>query len=91
MLSGEIAPKNDHYYYYYYADDDAALPVDGLQRSLDVILEIYLRGCLIVNTTKTNVLSASSRDAPLLLLAESDQGIQRILSAWGQIYNFLAT
>ena len=47
--------------------DDAAFPshtADGLQRSLDVMSETYLRAGLIINTTKTEILSTSSPDAP---------------------------
>ena len=48
--------------------DDAAFPkptADGLMRSLDVMSEAYLRADLIVNTTKAEILSASSPDAQL--------------------------
>ena len=49
-----------------YADDAAfsCLTADGLQRSLDVMSETYLRAGLIINTTKTEILSTSSPDAP---------------------------
>ena len=40
------------------------LSADGLHRSLDVMSERYLRAGLIINTTKTEILSASSPDAP---------------------------
>ena len=46
--------------------DDAALPsltADGLQRS-HVMSETYLHAGLIINTTKTEILSTSSPDAP---------------------------
>ena len=46
--------------------DDAAFPshtADGLQRSLDVMSESYLRAGLMINTTKTEILSTSSPDA----------------------------
>ena len=48
----------------WYADDAAltSLAADGLQRSPDVIYESCLRASLIVNTTKTEVLSTSSPD-----------------------------
>ena len=48
-----------------YADDAAfpCLTADGLKRSLDVMSETYLRAGLIINTTKTEILSASSPDA----------------------------
>ena len=47
--------------------DDAAFPsliADGLQRSLDVVSETYLCAGLMINTTKTEILSTSSPDAP---------------------------
>ena len=49
-----------------YADDAAfpCLTADGLQRCLDVMSETYLRAGLIINTTKTEILSTSSPDAP---------------------------
>ena len=49
-----------------YADDEAfpSLTADGLRRSLDVMSENYLRAGLIVNTTKTEILSTPSPDAP---------------------------
>ena len=49
-----------------YADDAAFLffTADGLQRSLDVMSETYLCAGLRINTTKTEILSTSSTDAP---------------------------
>ena len=49
-----------------YADDAAfpSLTADGLQRSLDVMSVTYLRAGFIINTTKTEILSTSSPDAP---------------------------
>ena len=49
-----------------YADDAAfsSLTADGLQRSLDVMSETYHRAGLIINTTKTEIFSTSSPDAP---------------------------
>ena len=49
-----------------YVDDAAfsCLTADGLQRSLDVTSETYLRAGLIINATKTEILSTSSSDAP---------------------------
>ena len=47
--------------------DDAVFPnhtADGLQRSLDVMSETCLCAGLIINTTKTEILSISSPDAP---------------------------
>ena len=53
-------------YFLQYADDAAfpSLTAEGLQRSLDVMSESYLRAGLIINTTKTEILSTSSPDAP---------------------------
>ena len=42
---------------------------DGLQRSLDVISETYLRAGLIINTTKTDILSTPSPDAPTFAIS----------------------
>ena len=49
-----------------YADDAAfpGLTADGFQRSLDVMSETYLRAGLVVDTTKTVILSTSSPDTP---------------------------
>ena len=49
-----------------YADDVAfsSLTADGHQRSLDVMSETYLCVGHIINTTKTEILSTSSPDAP---------------------------
>ena len=49
-----------------YADDAAfpSLTADGLQRSFDVMSEANLRAGLIMNTTKTEILSTSSPDTP---------------------------
>ena len=49
----------------WYADVAAfpSLAADGLQRSLDVMSETYLRADLTINTTKTEILSTSSHDA----------------------------
>ena len=47
--------------------DDATFPCltsDGHQRSLDVMSEAYLRAGLIINTTKTEILSTSLPDTP---------------------------
>ena len=48
-----------------YADDAVfrSLTTDGLQHSLDIMSETYLRAGLIMNTMKTEILSASSPDA----------------------------
>ena len=49
-----------------YADNAAfpCLTADGLQRSLDVMSEAFLRAGHIINTTKTEILCTSSPDAP---------------------------
>ena len=49
-----------------YADDAAfpSLTADGFQYSLDVMSETYLCAGLIISTTKTEILSTSSTDAP---------------------------
>ena len=49
-----------------YADDTAVpcLTADRLLRSLDVMSETYLRAGLIINTTKTEILSTSSPHTP---------------------------
>ena len=54
-----------------YADDAAfpSLTADGFQRSLDVMSDAYLRAGLIVNTTKSEILSTSSPDAPTFYIS----------------------
>ena len=54
-----------------YTDDVSfpSLTADGLQSCLDVISEIYLHTGLIINTTKTEILSASSTDAPTFAIS----------------------
>ena len=49
-----------------YADDAAfpSLTADGLQRSLDVMSETYLRAGHMINATKAQILSTSSPNAP---------------------------
>ena len=49
-----------------YADDAAilSLTADGLQRILDIMSKNYLRAGFIINTTETEMLGASSSDAP---------------------------
>ena len=49
-----------------YADDAVfpSLTTDGLQRSLDVMYATYLHAGLMINATKTEILSTSSPDAP---------------------------
>ena len=70
--------------------DDAAFPsltADGLQRSLDVISETYLRAGLIINTTKTEILSTSSPNDPTF----SSLNTPKILLTWAQMSHFLVT
>ena len=49
-----------------YADDAAilSLTADELRRILDIMSKNYLRAGFIINTTETEMLSASSSDAP---------------------------
>ena len=56
-----------------YTDDTAfpSLTADGLQCSLDVMSEAYLRAGLMINTTKTKILSTSSPDAPTFSIGEN--------------------
>ena len=56
-----------------YADDAAfpSLNADGLQRSLDVMSEAYLRAGLIIKITKTEILCASSPDATTFSINEN--------------------
>ena len=58
-----------------YANDAAfpSLTVDGLQRSIDVISETYLCAGLMINTTKTELLSASSCDAATFSISGKQQ------------------
>ena len=61
--------------------DGAAFPsltADGLQRSLDVMSETYLRTGLNINTTNTEILSASSPDAQLFPLVGISLKTQKI-------------
>ena len=57
-----------------YADDAAfpSLTSDGIQRSLDAISETYLRAGPMINTTKTEILSASSPDAPMFSICGNE-------------------
>ena len=76
-----------------YADDAAflSLPADGLQRSLDVMSETYLRACIIINTTKTEILGTSSPDAPTFFISGNQIKTQGIIHTWAQISHFLVT
>ena len=72
--------------------DDAAFPshtADGLQRSLDVMSETYLRTGLIINTTKTEILSTPSPDAPTFSISGNQLKNCEILLTWAQISHFL--
>ena len=74
--------------------DDAAIPclsVDGLQRSPDIMSETYIRAGLMINTTKTEILGASSPDAPTLPLVEISLRTPKILLTWAHISHFLVT
>ena len=74
--------------------DDAVFPshsADGLQRSLDVLSEAYHRAGLIVNTTKTEILSTSSPDAPYFSISGNQLKKLKILHTWVQISHFLVT
>ena len=76
-----------------YADDAAfpCLTADGLQRSLDVMSETYLCAGLIINTTKTEILSTSSPDAPTFPLVGISSKTLKILLTLAQISPFLVT
>ena len=66
-------------------------PADGLQRSLDIMSETYIRAGLIINTTKTEILSASSPDAQRFPLVEISLKTPKILLSWTQVSHFLMT
>ena len=74
--------------------DDAAFPsltADRLQRILVIMSETYLRAGLIINTTKTEILSTSSPDAPTFSISGNQQKSMRIIHTWTQISHFLVT
>ena len=54
-----------------YADDAAfpSLTADGLHCKIDVMSEAYHRAGLMINTTKTEILSTSSPDAPTFFIS----------------------
>ena len=54
-----------------YADDAVfpSLTTDGHQRSFDVMPEAYLRADLLINKTKTEILSTKSPDAPTFFIS----------------------
>ena len=73
--------------------DDAAFPshtAEGLQRSLDVMSETYLRAGLIINTTKTEILSTPSPDATIFCIS-GNQPKNSENHTSTQISNFLVT
>ena len=80
-----------------YADDAAfpSLTADGLQCSLDVISETYLRAGLIINTTKTEILSHHHLIPKLFPLVGISLKTLIITSynllTWAQISHFLVT
>ena len=79
-------------YALWYADDAAfpSLTADGLQRSLDVISEIYLRAGLIINAIKAEILDTSSPDSPTFSISGNQLKNSEDFT-WAQIYHFLVT
>ena len=74
--------------------DDAAFPshtADGLQRSLDVMSETYLRAGLVINTTKQKSLVQHHLIPQLFLLVGISLRILKILLTWAKISHFLVT
>ena len=76
-----------------YADDATfpSLTADGLQRNLDIMSEAYLRAGLIINTTKTKILSALSPDAPTFSFSGLQLKNSENFITWVQISHFLVT
>ena len=76
-----------------YADDAAfpCLTADRLQPSLDIMSETYLHAGLIINTTKTEILSTSSPDAPTFPLMGISLKTPKISLTWAHISHFLVT
>ena len=76
-----------------YADDAAflSLTADGLQLSLDVMYESYISAGLIINTTKTVILSTTSPDAPTFSISGNQLKNSENLLTWAQISYFLVT
>ena len=71
--------------------DDAAFPIltaDGLQRSLDVMSLAYLHAGLIINTTKTEILSSSSPDAPNFSISGNQFNNSENFAYLGSILSF---
>ena len=74
--------------------DDAAFPgitADGLQRSLDTMSETYLRAGHIINTTKTEIRSATSPDAPTYSISGNQLKNSEHFTYLGSNANFLVT
>ena len=67
-----------------YADDAAfpSLTADGLQRSLNVMSEAYLRAGLVFSAAITEILSASSPDAQLFPLVGISLRTPKIYLLW---------
>ena len=76
-----------------YANDAAfpCLTADGLQRSLDVMSETYLCAGLMINTTKTEILSPSHLMPQLFPLMGISLKTLKIVPSWAQISHFLVT
>ena len=73
-----------------YADDAAfpSLTADGLHRSLDVMSEANLHAGLVINTTKTEILSASSNDTPTFSISENQLKNPENFTYLGSILSF---
>ena len=67
-----------------YADDAAilSLTADGLQRILDIMSENYLRAGFIIDTTETEILSASSSDASTFSISGNQLNTPKFLLTW---------
>ena len=67
-----------------YADDGTiiSLTADGLQRILDIMSENYLREGFIINTTETEILSASSSDATTFSISGNQLNTPKFLLTW---------
>ena len=77
----------------HYADDAAfpSLTADGLQRSLDVMSEAYLRAGLAINTTKKEIIVHHQLLPQLFLLVGISLKTLKILFTSAQISHFLVT
>ena len=76
-----------------YADDVGfpSLTADGHQRCLDVMSETYLRAGLIINTTKTEILSTSSHDTSTFSISGNQLKNSENLLTRAQISHFSVT